>query len=163
MNRKWLSLIIGVALILVLMAVLFVESEINTSLQATKPMDLIVSGKNDCLRFLNDSVSLVYVPFTVAANQNWQLTINCTQMRGGANGYTDIYIYNSYWDNGTDHQCQSGDVYSILAQIKSANYEIKGATSFSQTFGGPTEKSYTVFFIFPPGGKATFHITYQQI
>jgi len=33
------------------------------------------------------------VPFTVAANENWQLTINCTKMPGGSNGYTDVYIY----------------------------------------------------------------------
>ncbi len=162
MNKKWLSLIIGVTAIFALMIVLFDES-VSPSVQATKPMDFTVSGKNDCLRFLNDSVSLVYIPFTVAANQNWQLTINCTQMPGGTNGYTDIYIYNGYWDNGTNHQCLSGEVYPLLSQIQNANYEIKGASAFSQTFGGPTEKSYTVFFIFPPGGKATFHITYKPL
>jgi hypothetical protein len=163
MNKKWLSLIIGIAVISALMAASFVESDIALSLQATKPMDFIVSGTNDCLRFLNNSVSTVYVPFTVAANQNWQLTINCTQMPGGANGYTDIYVYNGYWDNGTNHKCTSADVYPILSQMQSTNYEIKGTTSYSATYSGPTQKSYTIFFVLPPGGKATFHVTYKQV
>ena len=163
MNKKWLSLVVGIAVICALGAALFVESYIVQPLQATKPMDFTVSGTNDCLRFLNDSVSMVYVPFTVAANQNWQLTINCTKMPGNVNGYTDIYAYNGYWDNGTDHKCTAAEVYPILSQIHSANYELHGTTSYNQTYSGSTEKSYTVFFVFPPGGQAIFHVTYKQI
>ena len=84
-------------------------------------------------------------------------------MPGGANGYTDIYIYNGYWDNGTNHIAMSADVYPILSQIQSNNYELKGTTSYNATFGGATQQSYTVFFVLPPGGQATFHITYKQV
>jgi hypothetical protein len=117
-------------------------------------MDFTVSGTNDCLRFLNSTVSMCYVPFTVAANENWQLTINCTKMPGGANGY---------WDNGANHTCMSADLYPILNQIQSVDYELKGTTFYNQTFGGTTQQSYTVFFVLPPGGQATFHVTYKQV
>jgi len=82
-------------------------------------------------------------------------------MPGGTNGYTDIYVYKDYWDEGTNHTCMSNNVYSILSQIHSAEYELKGATTYTQTFGGSTKESYTVFFVFPPGGQATFHVTYK--
>ena len=84
-------------------------------------------------------------------------------MPGGANGYTDIYIYKGYWDNGTNHKCMSADLYPILSNIQSANFELKGATSYNATYGGSTQESYTLFFVFPPGGQATFHVTYKPI
>jgi len=146
-----------------LVAFFLVESTIAPPQQPTRAMDFTVTGTNDCLRFLNSTVSVVYVPFTVAANQNWQLTVNCTKMPGGANGYTDIYIYNGYWDAGTNHMCLSKDVYPILSQIQSADYELKGTTAYTKIYSEVTSKSYTVFFIIPPGGQATFHITYKQI
>jgi hypothetical protein len=163
MNKKLLSLIVGVLVICAVMAAILVESSIASAKQATKAMDFTVSGTNDCLRFLNSTVSVCYVPFTVAANQNWQLTINCTKMPGGANGYTDIYIYNGYWDNGTNNVCMSADLYPILSQIQSNNYELKGTTSYSATFSGSTQESHTIFFVLPPGGPAAFHITYKPV
>jgi hypothetical protein len=84
-------------------------------------------------------------------------------MPGGANGYTDIYIYKGYWDNGTAHKCVSSDVYSILSGINSVDFELKGTTSYNVTYGGSTQESYTVFFVLPPGGPATFHITYRPL
>jgi len=156
-----IGLIVVIVVIFALMAAIFVESSLAQSKQATKEMDFTVSGTNDCLRFLNSTVSMVYVPFTVAPNQNWQLTINCTKMPGGSNGYTDIYVYKGYWDNGTNHKCVSTDVYSILSNIQSANFELKGPTSYNATFGATTQESYTIFFVLPPGGPATFHITYK--
>jgi hypothetical protein len=163
MNKKLLSLIIGVLVICVVMAAILVESSIAPAKQATKSMDFTVSGTNDCLRFLNSTVSVCYVPFTVEANQNWLLTVNCTKMPGGANGYTDIYIYNGYWDNGTNHVAMSADLCPILSQIQSVDFELKGTTCYNQTFGGATQQSYTVFFVLPPGGQATFHITYKPV
>jgi hypothetical protein len=84
-------------------------------------------------------------------------------MPSGANGWTDVYLYKGYWDKGTEHKCLSEDVYSILNQIKSADAQVKGNSPFKATFGGSTPQSYTVFFIFPPGGQATFHATYKQL
>jgi hypothetical protein len=161
MNKKLLSLIVGVLVICAVMAAILLESSTAPTQQPTKAMDFTVSGSNDCLRFLNSTVSIGYVPFTVAANEHWQLTINCTKMPGGANGYTDIYIYKGYWDNGTTHKCMSADVYSILNGINSADFELKGTTSYNATYGSSTQQSYTVFFVLPPGGPATFHITYK--
>ena len=120
-------------------------------------LNLTVSGSSSCLRFLNDSVPMVYVPFTVAANQQMQLTINATKMP--ANGYTEVYIYNGYWNNGVNNTCKSGDVYSIISDIKSATFTLNAKTPYTETFGDTTQKSYTVFFLFPPGGPATFHVT----
>jgi hypothetical protein len=128
-----------------------------------QPLDFIVSGTNTCLRFLESNVSLCYIPFTVGANQSWQLTINCTQMPGGANGWTDLFIYNGYWDNGTDHKCNAADVYTILSDVKSANAAIQGNSTFTETFNKTAQQSYTVFFIFPNGGQATFHVTCKQV
>jgi len=160
--------ILGLVVIAVIIAValptaFFVESSTAPVLQPTKEIDFTSSGSNTCLRFLNTTVSVCYVPFTVAANEQWELTINCTKMPGGANGYTDIYVYNGYWNNGTNHTCMSSDLYPILSNIQSANFEFKGATSYKATYGGSTQESYTVFFVFPPGGQATFHVTYKQI
>jgi len=104
------------------------------------------------------------VPFTVGANENWQLTINCTQMPGGASGWTDLFIYKGYWDNGTDYKCTAQETYPILANIQATNSEIHGNSAFSETFNGTaTTQSYTVFFVFPNGGQGTFHVTYKQV
>ena len=161
MNKKLLSLIVGVLVICATMSTILLETSMAPSQQPNKAMDFTVSGTNNCLRFLNSTVSIVYVPFTVAANGHGQLTITCTKMPGGSNGYTDIYIYKGYWDKGTGHMCMSADVYPILSEINSADFELKGTTSYNATYGGSTQESYTVFFVLPPGGPATFHITYN--
>lgn len=161
MNKKLLSLIVGVLVICATISTILLETSMAPSQQPTKAMDFTVSGTNNCLRFLNSTVSIVYIPFTVAANAHGQLTITCTKMPGGSNGYTDIYIYKGYWDNGTSHMCMSADVYPILSGINSADFELKGTTSYNATYGGSTQESFTIFFVLPPGGPATFHITYN--
>jgi hypothetical protein len=160
-KEKIAGIIVSILIVFALVASFAVQSTMAPSKQATSEIQFTVSGKNDCLRFLNETVGLVYVPFTVDTNKQGQLTINCTKMPGGANGYTDIYIYKGYWDEGINHTCLSSNVYSILSQIHSADYELKGTTSYNQTFGGSTQESYTVFFVFPPGGQATFQVAYK--
>ena len=160
-KEKIIGITVSIVVICVLVASFVVESTMTTTRQATKEIQFTVTGKNDCLRFLNETVGMVYIPFTVDANKQGQLIVNCTKMPGGTNGYTDIYVYKDYWDEGTNHTCMSNNVYSILSQIHSAEYELKGATTYTQTFGGSTKESYTVFFVFPPGGQATFHVTYK--
>ena len=158
------GIIVTVIVICVLAGSFAVQSTMSLPRTASKEMDFTVSGSNSCLRFLNETVSIAYVPLTVPANQQWQLTVNCTKMPGGANGYTDIYVYNGYWDKGTNHTCTSGDVYPILSQIHSVDYELKGTTTYTKTYSASTQNSYTVFFVMPPGGQqATFYITYKQI
>jgi len=160
--------IIGLVVIVIVIAVglptaFMVQSSMAPAQQPTRALDFTVSAKSDCLRFLNSSVPTIYIPFTVAANENWQLTINSTKMPGGANGWTDVYIYKGYWDDGTNNTCTAGDLYPIISDIQSADFEIKANQSYTETFGGSTQQSYTVFFLVPPGGPAAFHVTLKQV
>ncbi len=161
MNKKILYFAAVVAII-VLVAV-FSFQFLPGFQGVSEEMDFTVTGTNDCLRFLNSTVSTVYVPFRTVENENWRLTINCTKMPGGASGWTDVYICNGYWDKGSSHKCLPDDLYPILADIESADFQIRSGTPFSKIFGGSSSQSYTLFFIFPPGGEATFHVTYEKI
>jgi hypothetical protein len=161
MNKKILGLVIilvifAAAAVIVAVPLMFPS---QTPLTPTGELDFTVNGTSDCLRFLNGSVPTFYVPFTIAANENWQLTINATKMPGGANGWTDVYVYEGYWDGGTDNICKAENLYSMINDIKSADFAIRADAAYTQTFGESTQKSYTVFFVVPPGGPATFHIT----
>jgi hypothetical protein len=128
----------------------------------TAAFNFTVSGTSDCLRFLNSSLQTVYVPFTVAAGEHYQLTVNATKMPGGANGWTDVYIYKGYWDGGADHICRAGDIYELLPEIESADFAIKAGQPYTATFGEETQQSYTIFFVLPPGGPASFDVSYKQ-
>jgi hypothetical protein len=166
MNKKIIGLIViaVVTCSLAAVAAVFLLTPTNQSPQTpTGQLDFTVSGTSSCLRFLNSSVPTVYVPFTIAANENWQLTINSTNMPGGANGWTDVYIYEGYWDKGTDHTCMSGDLYPIISDIQSTDSEIRANKPYTQTFSDSTQQSYTVFFVIPPGGPAAFHVTLKPI
>ena len=130
----------------------------------TGTLDFTVSGTSDCLRFLNSSVPTIYVPFTVAANENWQLTINCTKMSSGTNGYTEVYIYKDYWNDGRNNTCAASELYPILNKLQSADHQIRLNSPFMETYGDSTQQSYTVFFVVPPGGQqSTFHVTLKQV
>jgi hypothetical protein len=157
------NLVLGFVVIIVIIVAAGVVALTGLPKQATQTpsgsLDFTVSGSSDCLRFLNSSVPTVYVPFTVAANQQMQLTVNASKMPGGANGWTDVYIYKGYWDAETNHTCKAGDLYPIISDIQSADFEIKSSQPYTQTFGDSTQQSYTVFFVIPPGGPATFHVT----
>jgi len=120
-----------------------------------------VTNQSSCLRFLNTSVPVIYVPFTVAADQTGTLTVNCTQMPGGANGWTDVYIHRGLWDEGVDHICESGDMYPILVDVESAEFAVKLGQPYVASFGETEQQSYTVFFLVPPGGPSTFQVTYK--
>jgi len=161
MNKKILGLIAVIVIVIAVAAVTaYTLPGINQPAQTpTQSLDITVSGSSTCLRFLNDSVPMIYVPFTVAANQQMQLTIEAPKMPGGAGGWVDVYLYRGYWDKGTNNTCVSGDVYSILPDIKATDEVIMQNTPYTETFGEATQQSYTVFFLFPPGGQAQFHIT----
>ena len=133
MNRK-ASLVVSIVLICALSAAILVTALTTPSQQPTKELDFIVSGSSDCLRFLNSSVPTVYVPFTLAANENWQLTINCTKMPGGVNGYTDVYLYKGYWNRGNSKTRISSDLYPIISDIQSTDHQIRLSNPFTQTF-----------------------------
>ncbi len=164
MDKKIVFGAVGFAVIVCVLASVYVASFMapaQTPLTPTDEMDFSVGGSSDCLRFLNTTVPTFYVPFTVAANQNWQLTVNASKMPGGVNGWTDVYIYRGYWDGGANHTCKAGDLYPIINDIESADFAIKAGQPYTQTFGGSTQESYTVFFVVPPGGPSSFHVTYK--
>lgn len=163
MDKKVLSLVFVFIAVFALAAAFVFESSLPPTPKITEEMDFSVTGTNDCLRFLNSTVSICYIPLRTAINENWQLTINCTEMPGGVNGFVDVYIYRGYWDEGSAHKCMSKDLYPILGEIQSADSQIRLGNSFSETFGGSISQSYTVFFIFPPGGQAAFHVTYKKM
>ena len=157
MRGFWVRVI--VAVVVCALAVFLVMLSLAPPQATPRELDFTISGTNDCLRFLNTTVSVCCVPVATAANENWLLTINCTKMPGGDNGWTEVYIYRGYWDKGIGNKCMSEDLYPILKDIESADAEIRGSIPFTRGFGGSTPQSYTVFFIFPPGGQATFHVT----
>lgn len=163
-EKKILGLVAIVIVVAVGLPTVFFFDSMNTSTHLpTIEMDFVVTAKSDCLRFLNSSVPTFYVPFTIASNENWQLTVNCTKMPGGANGWTDVYLYNGYWDGGSNNICKAGDLYPIISEIQNVNFEIKANQPYIDTFGASTKQSYTVFFLVPPGGPSEFHVTLKQL
>jgi len=164
LEKKVLGLIVTVIVVCASVAAFLVSSSLVPAQRPTGALDFTVSGISDCLRFLNSSVPAIYVPFAVAANEDWQLTINCTKMSGGANGYTDVYIYKGYWNSGSNNTCTSIELYPILNDIQSTDRQIRLNSPFSETYGESTQQSYTVFFVVPPGGQqSTFHVTLKQV
>ena len=139
------------------------QPAVKPSIGTTKQLDFTVSASSDCLRFLNSSVPTLYVPFTIPANGNWKLIINCTKMAAGSNGWTDVYIYKGYWDEGTNHICKAVDLYPIISDIKSADFEIKTNQPYTQIFNSSTQENYTIFMVIPPGGPSTFHVTLKPV
>jgi hypothetical protein len=163
MRKEFVLGLIAVIIVGCASAAVLLSSSLAPPAAAPRELDFVVSGKNDCLRFLNDSVSTVYIPVATGANEHWQLTINATKMAGGANGWVDLYIYKGYWDGGVNNTCLARDIYPILANIEDAHAQVKASEPYTQTFGGTTSESNTLFFIFPPGGQSAFHVTLKQV
>jgi hypothetical protein len=165
LNKKTILGLIAIILVVAIgLPAAYIVGYSNTSTQQpSEEMDFVIGAKSDCLRFLNSSVPTYYIPFTIAANEDWQLTINCTKMPGGVNGWTDVYLFKDYWDMGTNRTCKAGDLYPIINQIQSVDFEIKTNQPYTQTFGESTKQSYTVFFVVPPGGPSEFHVTLKQL
>lgn len=141
--------------------VLFGSFYVFLSFQSTniqEELDFSVSGSNDCLRFLSRTVETVYIPINTGSNEFWELIIECIDI-STPNGWVDLYIYDGYWDEGVYNKCLSADIYSILDGVVSLNYELGKNNPYSQVFGGNSQESHTIFFIFPPGGSSTYHVT----
>lgn len=163
MNRKLLLGLIPIIIIIGCTAIVLSQSSIAPAAGTPRELDFTVTGKNDCLRFLNDSISAVYIPVSTGANERWELTINSTKMAGAPGGWVDLFVYNGYWNGGVNNTCVSRDIYPILADVYSAEAQVKANAPYTQTFGGSNAESHTLFFIFPPNGQSTFHITLKQL
>lgn len=131
------------------------------SVNVQEELDFSISGSNDCLRFLSRTVETIYIPINIEPNEFWELTIECTDI-AAPNGWVDLYIYDGYWNGGVENKCLSEDIYSILDGVVSLDYELGKNNPYSQVFGGASHESHTIFFIFPPGGSSTFHVTLIQ-
>ena len=134
MNRKILLGLIPIIVIIGCTAIILSQSSIAPAAGTPRELDFTVSGKNACLRFLNDSVSVVYVPIATGANENWELTINATNMAGGAGGWVDLYVYEGYWDGGANNTCLSKDMYPILANVVDAEAQLKASDTIHANF-----------------------------
>ena len=62
-----------------------------------------------------------------------------------------------------NHTCRAIDLYPIINDIQSTDFELHLNAPYIQTFSNATQQSYTVFFVFPPGGQATFHVTLKPV
>lgn len=153
-----IAVIVTVSAILAIMLPAAVYFQFLSSPEKQDPLNFTISGTNECLRFLTRTVEIGYVPFNVGANEKWILTIECVEMPS-PNAWVDLYVYEDYWDGGTNYKCQSENVYPIISEIQSSDFRLQANSTFSETFGDSQSRSYTVFFIFPPGGPGSFHIT----
>jgi hypothetical protein len=160
-NEKVLG---ATSLCLVLLMVIgawLISSLVNSPV-VQEELDFTVSGSNECLRFLTRDVNVAYVPFTTGPNEQWRLVVECTEI-GLPNGWVDLYLYEDYWDEGFDNKCYSEDTYSILDSVESLDFELGLDSPYSQVFGEIESASYTLFFIFPPGGPSSFHVTLSRL
>ena len=159
-NEKILGITGLCLIVLMLFGALFVSSMVNFPL-VQEELDFTVSGSNECLRFLTRDVEVVYVPFIVGPGESWDFVVECTGI-ATPGGWVDLYLYEGYWDEGVNHQCVSEDIYSILNGVESLNFELSLDNSFARTFVASSQKSYTLLFIFPPGGPSSFHVSLKR-
>ena len=159
-NEKILG-ITGFCLVALMLFGALLVSSLHNSPVVQVELDFSVSGSNECLRFLTRDVGVVYVPFVVGASESWELIVECTEITTPG-GWVDLYLYEDYWDEGVDYECVSEDIYSFLDCVESLDFELGLDNPFVRTFVGFGQESYTLFFIFPPGGPSTFHVSFKQ-
>ena len=160
MSKETLSLL-AIAIASIALPAVFLSVSVVPSGQQND-LDFLISGTNTCLRFLDKNVSTGYIPFKTGANEKWNLTIECTEMPT-PNSWTDLYIYNGFWNGGVNYKCVSEDLHPILNHIESSQYRVRANRTFTEIFGNSTPKSYTLFLIFPPNGAGTFHVKLARV
>ena len=158
-NEKILGITGLCLIVLMVFGALFVSSMVNFPL-VQEELDFTVSGSNECLRFLTRDVGVVYVPFIVGAGESWDLVVECTGI-ATPGGWVDLYLYEGYWDEGVDYRCVSEEIYSVLDGVESLDFKLGLDNPFEGTFVG-SGQSYTLFFIFPPGGPSSFHVSLKH-
>jgi len=160
-NEKILGITSSCLVVIIVLSALYVSS-IQNSPVTQRELDFTVDGSNECLRFLTRDVGIVYVPFITGAYEEWELVVECTDI-ATPKGWVDLYLYEGYWDEGVDNICFSEDIYSILDGVESLEYELGLDNPYSQIFGGSDSETNTLFFIFPPGGPSSFHVTLTKL
>ena len=158
-NEKILG-ITSLCLVTIMLLSILLVSHIANSPIVQEELDFTVSGSNECLRFLTRDVGVVYVPFSIGIDESWDLIVNCTEI-ATPGGWVDLYIYKGYWNEGINYTCVSEDIYPILDNVESLDFKLSLDKPFIGTFDG-SGQSYTLFFIFPPGGPSSFHVSLNR-
>ncbi len=158
-NEKTLG-ITSLCLVAIMLLTALLVSSLHNSPVVQEELDFTVTGSNGCLRFLTRDVGVVYVPFVVGVGESWDLIVECTEI-ATPGGWVDLYLYEGYWDKGVNHKCVSEDIYPILDSVESLDFELSLNNPFAGTFVG-SGQSYTLFFIFPPGGPSSFHVSLNR-
>jgi hypothetical protein len=160
MEQRALVFITIIAVLSIAISSVAYSINLQTQQQTQQPLAFSAKGTNTCLRFLDRNVSTCYIPFTTSANERLQLSINASKIPGS--GWTDVFVYNGYWDKGKNHTCLSQDLYPILNEIQSSDFRIQTNSTFTKTFVGSTTQSYTFFIIFPAGGESVFNFKLEK-
>ena len=79
------------------------------------------------------------------------------------NAWTDLYVYDGFWNKGVNYKCVSEDLYPILSDIESSEYRVNANSTFTEIFGEAVPRSYTFFLVFPPNGEGIFHVTLTRM
>jgi hypothetical protein len=157
MNKKLLGSLLAIIVVAIVSPAIYFSLPKQVPTEPQQNIDVVITGENTCLRFLEKNVSTCYIPFRTEANEQWRLAIECLEMPN-QNAWTDLYLYRDYWNGGTDYKCLSEDIYPIIDEIETTGQKFKANSTFTETFGEGTPQAYTVFFLFPTGGSGTFHI-----
>ena len=159
MNKKILGLVAFAIIVVTLGSVILVGLWLGAP-QLQQELDFTVTGTNECLRFLTRTVQTAFVLFRTDASEQWLLAVECVD--SADNAWTEVYVYEGYWDDGAENKYMSEDLYPIIDEIESINFEIRKNNTFAQVFGESKPRSYTLFFIFPAGGSSTYRIKLNQ-
>jgi hypothetical protein len=51
----------------------------------------------------------------------------------------------------------------IINDIMNADLQLRANTPYIRRLNGINQQSHSLFFVIPPGGQSTFHVTYKQV
>lgn len=173
MNKK---IIVGIATVLVVVIVVAAVIFLLPSPAEQEELDFTISETGS--EKMGLVVPMCYVPFKTEADEQWNLTIECTKMP--LLSYTNVLLYNGYWDKGKDFKCTSEDISSIATELNTletiggdpealkeqypSQQDLYNTTTYTGIYGSSTPQSFTVFFAFPSSTYVgEFHVTLEKI
>jgi hypothetical protein len=124
MNKKLLGSLLAIIVVAIVSPAIYFSLPKQVPTEPQQNIDVVITGENTCLRFLEKNVSTCYIPFRTEANEQWRLAIECLEMPN-QNAWTDLYLYRGYWDGGTDYKCLSEDIYPIIDEIETTGQKFK--------------------------------------
>lgn len=141
-------------------------------------LDFTISGAS---AWMSTVQNMSYVPFRTGADELWNLTIKCLDMPS-LMSWTNILLYEGYWDEGEDFRCTSEDILSIMSELTILETigvdpealeqqhphwaHLYNTTTYTSIYGTSTPQNFTVFFAFPSSdgeGVGKFHVKLEKI